>query len=197
MHRGSIHQRHPKAPFKSKPCGFDCYTVLAPVSKCYPLLMGRLPTCYSPVRHSFSFGGASSGERKSVRLACIRHAASVRPEPGSNSHLILFSFCHWQIYRFFWQVTSVTRTFGSYCSVFKGLCLTRDNFYILSNLKRVVNIFFKKVSKLFSNLFLSPSRTTAILAYHFFNALSRSFLIFSPRVVKWGATESSKMKLAT
>ncbi len=86
MHRGSIHQRHPKAPFKSKPCGFDCYTVLAPVSKCYPLLMGRLPTCYSPVRHSFSFGGASSGERKSVRLACIRHAASVRPEPGSNSH---------------------------------------------------------------------------------------------------------------
>ena len=23
---------------------------------------------------------------KSVRLACIRHAASVRPEPGSNSH---------------------------------------------------------------------------------------------------------------
>src|SRR5699024_9952708 len=43
-----------------------------------------------PVRHSFSFGGASSGERKSVRLACIRHAASVRPEPGSNSHKKVF-----------------------------------------------------------------------------------------------------------
>ncbi len=39
MHRGSIHQRHPKAPVKSKPCGVECYTVLAPVSKCYPLLM--------------------------------------------------------------------------------------------------------------------------------------------------------------
>ena len=64
MHRGSIHQRHPKAPFKSKPCGFDCYTVLAPVSKCYPLLMGRLPTCYSPVRHSSFSGGASSGGKK-------------------------------------------------------------------------------------------------------------------------------------
>ena len=24
---------------------------------------------------------------KTVRLACIRHAASVRPEPGSNSHV--------------------------------------------------------------------------------------------------------------
>ncbi|WP_422851307.1 hypothetical protein, partial [Enterococcus cecorum] len=33
-----------------------------------------------------SFGVASYGERKCVRLACIRHAASVRPEPGSNSH---------------------------------------------------------------------------------------------------------------
>ncbi len=86
MHRGSIHQRHPKASFKSKSCDFDCYTVLAPVSKCYPLLMGRLPTCYSPVRHSSFSGGASSGGKRSVRLACIRHAASVRPEPGSNSH---------------------------------------------------------------------------------------------------------------
>ena len=27
----------------------------------------------------------------SVRLACVKHAASVRSEPGSNSHLILFT----------------------------------------------------------------------------------------------------------
>ena len=38
--------------FKLKPCGFNYYTVLASVSRCYPLLLGRLPTCYSPVRHS-------------------------------------------------------------------------------------------------------------------------------------------------
>jgi hypothetical protein len=31
-----------------------------------------------------------SVRRHSVRLACIRHAASVRPEPGSNS-----SYCGW------------------------------------------------------------------------------------------------------
>ena len=68
MHRGSIHQRHPKAPFKSKPCGIDCYTVLAPVSKCYPPLMGRLPTCYSPVRHSSFSGGASSGGKEAFDL---------------------------------------------------------------------------------------------------------------------------------
>src|SRR6188474_1225451 len=34
-------------------------------------------TCYAPVRH---WGIATP-----VRLACVRHAASVRPEPGSNS----------------------------------------------------------------------------------------------------------------
>ena len=86
MHRGSIHQRHPKAPFTLMPCGINCYAVLAPVSKCYPPLMGRLPTCYSPVRHSSFQLSASTREERSVRLACIRHAASVRPEPGSNSH---------------------------------------------------------------------------------------------------------------
>src|ERR1700712_1029605 len=55
------------------------YPVLAPVSKCYPRARGRLPTCYSPVRHS------STPKGLSVRLACVKHAASVRPEPGSNS----------------------------------------------------------------------------------------------------------------
>ena len=37
-------------------------------------------TCYSPVRHS-----THSRRSGLVRLACVRHAASVRPEPGSNS----------------------------------------------------------------------------------------------------------------
>ena len=36
-------------------------------------------TCYSPVRRS------STPKGLSARLACVKHAASVRPEPGSNS----------------------------------------------------------------------------------------------------------------
>ncbi|MCK2221447.1 hypothetical protein MF672_047730 [Actinomadura sp. ATCC 31491] len=40
---------------------------------------GRLLTCYSPVRRS------STPKGLSARLACVKHAASVRPEPGSNS----------------------------------------------------------------------------------------------------------------
>ena len=38
-------------------------------------------TCYSPVRHS------CTPKSLTVRLACVKHAASVRPEPGSNSPL--------------------------------------------------------------------------------------------------------------
>ena len=57
------------------------YPVLDPVSQAYPEVQGRSPTCYSPVRHSCT--QASLG--LSVRLACVKHAASVHPEPGSNS----------------------------------------------------------------------------------------------------------------
>ena len=41
--------------------------------------MGRLLTCYAPVRHW--------DPKVPVRLACVKRAASVRPEPGSNSPL--------------------------------------------------------------------------------------------------------------
>jgi hypothetical protein len=34
---------------------------------------------------------SSSEEKEDVRLACVRHAASVYPEPGSNSPSIMFS----------------------------------------------------------------------------------------------------------
>ena len=56
------------------------YPVLAWLSPGYPGVGGRLVTCYSPVRHSTRTRGCFL-----VRLACVRHAASVHPEPGSNS----------------------------------------------------------------------------------------------------------------
>src|SRR3979411_3268781 len=57
------------------------YPVLDLVSQAYPRTKGRLLTCYSPVRRS------STPKGLSARLACVKHAASVRPEPGSNSPL--------------------------------------------------------------------------------------------------------------
>ena len=57
------------------------YSVLPAISSSYPHLKGRLPTCSSPVRHSRREASFSLA----VRLACLRRAASVRSEPGSNS----------------------------------------------------------------------------------------------------------------
>src|ERR1043166_1340087 len=59
----------------------EAYAVLANLSAGYSPLEGRLPTCYSPVRHC-----TAVLLQLLVRLACVRRAASVRSEPGSNSH---------------------------------------------------------------------------------------------------------------
>ena len=61
------------------------YAVLAAVSSCCPPVQGRLPTRYSPVRHSVFRNPPKSHPKSLVRLACVKHAASVHPEPGSNS----------------------------------------------------------------------------------------------------------------
>ena len=56
------------------------HPALPPVSRSYSGVWGRSVTHYSPVRHSHP--GASSWDP--VRLACVKHAASVHPEPESN-----------------------------------------------------------------------------------------------------------------
>ena len=121
MRRGPIPKWQPKPSFHFPSCEEKSYPVLAPVSRSYPDLRGRLPTCYSPVRRWLQ--GASS--HPSARLACIRHAASVRPEPGSNSPksvwLLICFYIKWRAsynrslilkrWRFYW-----------FCSVFKDQC---------------------------------------------------------------------------
>jgi hypothetical protein len=67
-----------KDPFLTRATPKRAYAELPRVSAGYPPPMGRFPTCSSPVRHGYP-------RRDPVRLACIRHAASVNPEPGSNS----------------------------------------------------------------------------------------------------------------
>ena len=57
------------------------YQVLPEVSLGCPCAGGRLPTCYSAVRHFIRAPKCAL----TVRLACVRRAASVHPEPGSNS----------------------------------------------------------------------------------------------------------------
>ena len=80
MGRGSILKQKPKLPFSTQPCDYAVYPVLAILSNGCPGLQGRLPTCYSPVRRF-----TNTRRCFLARLACVKHAASVRPEPGSNS----------------------------------------------------------------------------------------------------------------
>ena len=158
MHRGSIHQWHPKAPFKSKPCGFDCYTVLAPVSKCYPLLMGRLPTCYSPVRHSSFSGGASSGGKKEAYDLHVLGTPpafvlsqdqtliiKVRTILRSLSSICLLAYCLLVKNVCCLESIKTPYTFGlSYFVQFSKVYLNcRSNFYIISECQVNVNCFFK------------------------------------------------------
>ena len=63
-----------------------CHAVLAAVSGCCSPRIGRLLTRYSPVRHSvISLPPRRTSQKCFVRLECVKHAASVHPEPGSNS----------------------------------------------------------------------------------------------------------------
>ena len=66
------------------------YAVLARVSSSCPPLKGIFLRVTHPfaTRHQPSKLG-----RAAVRLACVRHAASVQSEPGSNSS-IEFDFAH-------------------------------------------------------------------------------------------------------
>ena len=61
-----------------------------------------------------------------VRLACIRHAASVHPEPGSNSPQKIFHSCECKLRNIYW----IDRVVASYhYSVVKVLVTKRAEFY--------------------------------------------------------------------
>ena len=80
---------HPPPPWISRRghAAPAAYAVLVAVSRGYPPVAGRSHTCYSPVRRSPAARVAT--RPAAPRLACVRPVASVHPEPGSNSPLLL------------------------------------------------------------------------------------------------------------
>ena len=62
--------------------------VLVGVSTGYPPETGKLLTRYAPLRRSPTIVIANN--LAAPRLACVKPAASVHPEPGSNSSLYNF-----------------------------------------------------------------------------------------------------------
>jgi hypothetical protein len=61
---------------------------------------------------------------KSVRLACVKHAASVRPEPGSNSPIKVYQRFDLAQITFSYSI-KLNKTLALNCSVFKDLFLPR------------------------------------------------------------------------
>ena len=107
---------------------------------------------------------------QSVRLACVRHAASVRSEPGSNSpvcteysliDLHQLKICIWHFFTTF-------RSLDFCYSVFKDqLCNQTNN---LTKPFQSVNTFFRP-AKLFSKLLCCRSKTLVqkgLVFYHTF-----------------------------
>ena len=74
------------APFTPKSCDF---VVLCGISTCFQVLS----PCLGQVAHALltrpplesNLPSRRTSNLIPVRLACVKHAASVRPEPGSNS----------------------------------------------------------------------------------------------------------------
>ena len=77
-------------PFLSPGCPGEMYAVLARLSPGCTPDGGRLHTCYSPVRRSPAVSAGT--DPAAPRLACVKPAASVHPEPGSNSPLLVYIF---------------------------------------------------------------------------------------------------------
>jgi hypothetical protein len=91
-----------RSTFPDKTKVSPAYSVLPCVSTSYPQHQGRSPTCYSPVRHSHGVAPTA------VRLACLKRAASVRSEPGSNSP----SYIPWLAPRLYNQSNPVSLAFS-------------------------------------------------------------------------------------
>ena len=67
------------------PFHLSAYGVLAAVSNCCPPPNGSFSCITHPSATTRHF---SKLPCHTVQLACVKHAASVRPEPGSNSQMI-------------------------------------------------------------------------------------------------------------
>ena len=111
-----------------------------------------------------------------VRLACVKHAASVHPEPGSNSHIKKFFLSVlsdvYPLLFFIVLFLNLELTLGSLinCSVFKDQCL-----FLLSA--------FHCQQKLFYHFLFSLSRTFFKFFSTFFQAVFFNFTFVLSQLV--------------
>ena len=102
-----------------------------------------------------------------VRLACVKHAASVHPEPGSNSHVKKFScpVINWLNQTCIWF--TVLRLF-----------LYIETFVCCDSQHPEIHWIFQGYFTVQLSMFFVPFQTTACLLYLIKSVLSRTFFIF-------------------
>ena len=78
---------HPIPPefFTPSHAALCAYAVLAAVSSCYPPVWAGHPRVTHPSAAQSTENHPKNQFSRFARLACVKHAASVHPEPGSNS----------------------------------------------------------------------------------------------------------------
>lgn len=105
-----------------------------------------------------------------ARLACIRHAASVRPEPGSNSHFlnVCLNVCSF-VPRFASRIYLLAKLTSLFCFGFFKPAHFCENivqfsrYYLLLKQLFYFARFFCFCQALFSDLFLPSYRTAFII----------------------------------
>ena len=130
-----------------------------------------MSTRYSPVRHFNHF-------RRSflVRLACVKHAASVRPEPGSNSQVIilcLFLLINVRLRAYMHP----DRNRLSVCSdsLFKELAFSSCKSYNASSSLYYCQYFYFKERLINSAFFQIGQRISFDLRQHSFDSVNYDF----------------------
>ena len=124
---------------------------------------------------SFHFLSRRLFHKNHVRLACVKHAASVRPEPGSNSllkvRLLSLTFCYTKLLFFF-----VLSKFLSLYEIFNVSQQPLHYTTFLFGCQHFFESFFKKFFNQISKK--SDPALTGSLLYQLFNLLSTLFKNF-------------------
>ena len=169
--------------YHAVPCA---YAVLAAISNCYPPVWGRLPTRYSPVRHSVTKDFIRRIRPKCfVRLACVKHAASVHPEPGSNS-LNKCAHQDFHVLALMKIVRSSSRTCSARFAPGQNQLLANLSLLLFLRIFRsfvfmILKRTFEECVSLFSyqrSVLHCRLSQTALLLYHVVSCLSRTFFNF-------------------
>ena len=107
-------------------------------------MKGRLHTRYAPVRRSLN------PKTYTPRLACVKPAASVHPEPGSNSSSYIFILYLDDIYRFFSNLSIPLLLFFLFRFASERLSIQ----YVYERVFFILRLCFKAGAKV-ENLFLN------------------------------------------